>query len=205
MDGNPSPEMATYQTARLGPGRHDGPGAVVCIMELAAMLSGERFSDHPVSVCPVIGSLLRAYNDNLDDRRRQDLYRYAAEAVFTREDFPLQRRRAQIAIEWARSRYAARGSVLRRTPSTPSPDNGPNEIAWYVMGSLGHRRRFRSRPGWWSDEAHTGLLAMVDEMVALGSETASTTANTAPASAQPLSDALVVDDALRGELVEQPA
>ena len=32
--------MATYQTARLGPGRHDGPGAIVCIMELAAMLSG---------------------------------------------------------------------------------------------------------------------------------------------------------------------
>jgi hypothetical protein len=46
---------------------------------------------------------------------------------------------------------------------------------------------------------------MVDEKVSLGSETASTTANTAPASAQPLSDALVVDDALRGELVEQPA
>jgi hypothetical protein len=73
------------------------------------------------------------------------------------------------------------------------------------MGSLGHRRRLRSRPGWWSDEAHTGLLAMVDEMVALGTETAPTAANTAPESAQPLGDALVVDDALRGELVEQPA
>jgi hypothetical protein len=169
------------------------------------MLSGERFSDHPVSVCPVIGSLLRAYNDNLDDRRRQDLYRYAAEAVFTRADFPLQRRRAQIAIEWARARYAARGGVLRRIPATPSPDNGPNEIAYYVMGSLGHRRRFRGRPGWWSDEAHTGLLAMVDEMVALESETAPTADNTAPVPAQPLGDALVVDDALRSELVEQPA
>jgi hypothetical protein len=204
MDGNrPSPEMATYQTARLGPGRHDGPGAIVCIMELAAMLSGERFSDHPVSVCPVIGSLLRAYNDNLDDRRRQDLYRYAAEAVFTRADFPLQRRRAQIAIEWARARYAARGGVLSRTPSTPSPDNGPQEIAWYVMGSLGHRRRLRSRPGWWSDEAHVSLLAMVDEMVALGYEPVPTAETATPA--QPLRDALVVDDSLGGELVEQPA
>jgi hypothetical protein len=93
--------------------------------------------------------------------------------------------------------------VLRRAPATPSPDNGPNEIAWYVMGSLGHRRRFRSRPGWWSDEAHIGLLAMVDEMVALGSEPVSTVDDATPA--QPLSDALVVDDALRGELVEQPA
>jgi hypothetical protein len=203
MAGNPSPDMASYQTARLGPGRHDGPGAVVCIMELAAMLSGERFSDHPISVCPVVGSLMRAYNDNIDDRRRQDLYRYAAEAVFTRGDFSLQRRRAQIAIAWARQRYAARGGVLRRTPATPSPDNGPNEIAYYVMGSLGGRRRLRNRPGWWSDEAHIGLLAMVDEMVALGTEPAPAAA--AVTSAQPLSDPLVVDDSLGSELVEQVA
>src|SRR5262249_21812705 len=78
-----------------------------------------------------------------------------------------------------------------------------NEIAYYVMGSLGGRRPFRNRPGWWSDEAHTGLLAMVDEMVALGSEPVPTAAETTPA--QPLSDALVVDDSLRGELVEQLA
>ena len=177
------------------------------------MLSGERFSDHPISVCPVVGSLMRAYNDNIDDRRRQDLYRYAAEAVFTRGDFSLQRRRAQIAIDWARTRYAARGGVLRRTPATPSPDNGPNEIAYYVMGSLGGRRRFRNRPGWWSDEAHTGLLAMIDEMVALGTEAVPASADTVPVPAprppqpppQPLSDPLVVDDSLRGELVEQPA
>ena len=152
----------------------------------------------------MIGSLLRAYNDNLDDRRRQDLYRYAAEAVFTREDFPLQRRRAQIAIEWARDRYAAtRRHCCAACPSSRARTTGPNEIAWYVMGSLGHRRRFRSRPGWWSDEAHVGLLAMVDEMVALGSEPVPTADDATPA--QPLSDAVVVDDALRGELVEQPA
>src|SRR5262249_17161328 len=146
MDGNPSPEMATFQAARLGPGRPDGPGAVVCIMEPAAMLSGERFSDHPVSVCPVIGSLLRAYNDNLDDRRRQDLYRYAAEAVYTRADFPLQRRRAQIAIDWARNRYPERGGLLRRAPATPSPDNSPTEIAWSVLGPLRPRPPFPPPP-----------------------------------------------------------
>ena len=202
MDGNPSPDRATYKTARLGPGRHDGPGAVVCIMELAAMLSGERFSDHPISVCPVIGSLLRAYNDNLEDDRRQDLYRYAAEAVFTRADFVLQRRRAEIAIEWARNRYAADRRVLRRVPSTPHPDSGPEEIAYYVMGSLGRRRRVRPRPGWWSDEAHQGLLAMVDEMIALSNEPVQTAADV---EAQPLSRPVLVDTSLRGELVEQPA
>jgi hypothetical protein len=166
-------------------------------MELAAMLSGERFSDHPVSVCPVIGSLLRAYNDNLEDRRRQDLYRYAAEAVFTRGDFSLQRRRAEIAINWAANRYVANRSVLGRIPATPQPDCGPQEIAYYVMGALGRRRRLRPRPGWWSDEAHAQLLAMVDEMIALGSEPVT--------AAGRLSRPMVVDDALCGELVEQPA
>jgi hypothetical protein len=54
-------------------------------MELASMLAGERFSDRPRSVCPVIGMVLRAYNDALDDDRRQDLYRYAASVVGTRD------------------------------------------------------------------------------------------------------------------------
>jgi hypothetical protein len=51
---------------------------------------------------------------------------------------------------------------------------------------------------------------MVDEMVALGNEPAATAADATPpatdaTSAQPLSDPLVVDDSLRGELVEQLA
>ena len=31
------------------------------------MLAGEPFNDRPQSVCPVIGSFLRAYNDRIDD------------------------------------------------------------------------------------------------------------------------------------------
>ena len=31
------------------------------------MLAGDPFSDHPPSVCPVIGSFLRAYNDRVND------------------------------------------------------------------------------------------------------------------------------------------
>jgi hypothetical protein len=67
-------------------------------MELASMLAGERFSDRPASVCPVIGAILRAYNDGLDDQRRNDVYRYAAEAVGTRGDFSLARRRAEASL-----------------------------------------------------------------------------------------------------------
>lgn len=75
----------TFQTIRLSRGRHASPDEGACVMELASMLGRERFSDHPRSVCPVIGMVLRAYNDGADDERRQDLYRYAAAAVGTRE------------------------------------------------------------------------------------------------------------------------
>src|SRR3954454_10508387 len=54
-------------------------------MELASMLADEPFSDQPESACPVVGMVLRSYNDGLDDRRRQDLYPYAARVSGTRE------------------------------------------------------------------------------------------------------------------------
>src|ERR1700746_1424447 len=102
----------SHQNVRLGPGRHPRPGNVVCVMELASMLAGERFGDRPVSVCPVIGAILRAYNDNIDDRRRQDLYRFSADAVATRRDYHAQRRRADVALDWALDRYRSRGGKL---------------------------------------------------------------------------------------------
>ena len=71
----------THQTVRLARGKHRHPADGVCVMELASMLAREPFSDHPASVCPVIGAVLRAYNDNIGDERRQDLYRFASLAV----------------------------------------------------------------------------------------------------------------------------
>ena len=35
------------------------------------MLAGEEFTDHPASVCPVIGSFLRPDNDSIGDEHRQ--------------------------------------------------------------------------------------------------------------------------------------
>src|SRR5437764_4983871 len=75
---------ASHQTIRLGRGKHASPDEGACVMELASMLAGEPFSDHPESVCPVISTFLRSYNDAVDDRRRQDLYAYAARAVGSR-------------------------------------------------------------------------------------------------------------------------
>ena len=91
----------TFQTIRLSKGKHRSPQDGACVMELASMLAGEQFSDHPASVCPVIGSFLRAYNDSVDDARRQDLYAYASRVVGTRASAEVQRARAERLLAWA--------------------------------------------------------------------------------------------------------
>ena len=63
----------SHQTVRLAKGKHRSPEDGACVMELASMLAGESFSDHPASVCPAIAGFLRAYNDVIDYRPRQEL------------------------------------------------------------------------------------------------------------------------------------
>ena len=99
--------QVSYQTITLSKGKHDSPQDGACVMELASMLAGEPFSDHPRSVCPVIGSFLRAYNDQIDDGRRQDLYGYAAKVVGSRASQDVQHARAE---RGARGRSRATGS-----------------------------------------------------------------------------------------------
>lgn len=83
----------SHQTVQLGRGRHASPEHGACVVELASMLAGEPFSDHPLSVCPVIAALLRSYNDRVDDSRRQHLYPYAAKIVGTRGPGHVERSR----------------------------------------------------------------------------------------------------------------
>jgi hypothetical protein len=64
-------------------------------MELSSMLAGEPFTDHPRSVCPVIGAFLRTYNDLVDDRRRQALYPCASKVVGSRTSRDVVRARAE--------------------------------------------------------------------------------------------------------------
>jgi hypothetical protein len=133
-------------------------------MELASMLAGERFGDRPPSVCPVIGAILRAYNDNVDDRRRQDLYRFAADAVDTRRNYHAQRRRADAALDWAVARRASRrGTVL----APPDPEGPRDEIGYYVVGALVGRGR-----GCWSDEEHAAMIALLDQLIEIDYEPA---------------------------------
>src|SRR5690242_21203994 len=90
----------SHQTVRLSRGRHQGPEQGACVMELASMLASEPFSDHPRTVCPVVGAFLRAYNDGLPDDRRQDLYEYAARVVGSASSRRVRRARAKRCLLW---------------------------------------------------------------------------------------------------------
>src|SRR6202007_3229052 len=99
-----------YQTIKLSRGRHSSPEHGACVMELASMLAGEGFSDHPRSVSRAIASFLRGYNDLIDDRRREDLYRYAAQAVGTAGSDVVEETRSDRLVAWADRLWERRAS-----------------------------------------------------------------------------------------------
>jgi hypothetical protein len=86
---------------RITRGRHRSPDEGACVMELASMLAGERFTDRPVCTDPVIAAYLRALNDRLPHRVRQRLVPYAAAVVGTRGTEQDSRRWRDLCLEYA--------------------------------------------------------------------------------------------------------
>src|SRR5438270_13695225 len=91
----------SFQTIRLSRGRHDSPHAGACVMELASMLAEEPFTDRPRSVCPVIASFLRTYNDWVSDDERQGLRACASTAIGSVAGPEVRIHRRRHLIEWA--------------------------------------------------------------------------------------------------------
>ena len=155
---------ANYQTVRLGAGKHDEPADGVCVMELASMIAGERFTDHPRAVCPVIAAFLRAYNDTIDDRRRQDLYRLAALSIGTRDSWVIEHRRAQRCREWSEQVWNGRPWPLRLLGRRALRLDGgvkPQGQARAAVAAIGRH----------TDRTHAMALALVEELCAMRSET----------------------------------
>jgi hypothetical protein len=57
----------------LSRGRHRTPRRGACFMELASVLAGERWSDHPRCTHPLLAELARQVNDHTSDADRQQL------------------------------------------------------------------------------------------------------------------------------------
>jgi hypothetical protein len=100
------------ESVRLMPGAHRSPREGICAVELASLLAGERFSDHPACVCKVIAAFMRSLNDRLGHRDRQRLIPYVQRAVDSRGGRELTRRRYEICL--AAAGVAVQGGPLRR-------------------------------------------------------------------------------------------
>jgi hypothetical protein len=57
----------------LSPGKHRSPRMGACFMELASLLAGERWSDHPACTHPLLAAVARHVNDHTSDAGRQRL------------------------------------------------------------------------------------------------------------------------------------
>ncbi len=154
--------QVTHQTVKLRKGRHDAPEEGACVMELASMLAGEPFTDHPASVCPVIGSCLRAYNDWIDDDRRQDLYGYAARVVGTRTSQDVQRARADRVTAWIGDTTRRRWTrfVLVRGMFALMLWPQPDDLGSRMVQAVARRRR----------GSHREVLELIDELLSIGAQ-----------------------------------
>ena len=122
-------------------------------MEMAAMLAHEPFSDHPKSVCPVVGAFLRTYNDSIDDRRRQDLYAYASRVVGTRQGKEVRRQRTSLCREWASRHAEAVPGLARRLRFLPR---------WLHASRLALAMR--------QPEQHRAALSFLEALLAVGQD-----------------------------------
>jgi hypothetical protein len=149
----------SYQTIKLSKGKHTGPEEGACVMELASMLAGEPFTDHPASVCPVIVSFLRSYNDSIDSKRRQTLYEYASKVVGSRGCSKTQQTRAARLTEWAEDMQRSRrtwflvGPPLRAIGRLRRPPM--DAIGTYAVHSI-HKH---------TDQTHASALALIDALL----------------------------------------
>ena len=135
------------------------------------MLAGEPFSDHPRSVSPAIGSLLRCYNDSIDDRRRQDLRPCAEKIVGSHGPAEVELARAMRLASWAAAlqtpwwaRFLPTGLRRAVTRRRELPLFAVEVVGARVTGAITRH----------TDHTHAAVLAMVDELLAMDGSDPST-------------------------------
>jgi hypothetical protein len=151
---------ATHQTIKLTKGKHKSPEHGACVMELASMLAGEQFTDHPAAACPVTGAFLRAYNDSIDDAPRQDLYLYAAKVVGSRGSEATESARLERLIEWT-VELRRPGWTRFLLPRRLRRLGGRSQVELVAARAAYETSRRRG-------ELHLEVLALIDELLEIG-------------------------------------
>ena len=99
-------EKRLARVKTLGSGNHKPPSnghdVAACIMEAAAYVAGEPWSDHPECTCPVITAFMVTWNDALpnDAERARLLLPLIPKLIGTQGSKALQARRATMAADW---------------------------------------------------------------------------------------------------------
>jgi hypothetical protein len=82
-------------------GSHDNLRSGACVMEAAAYVAREPWSDHPECVSPVIGAFLRSWNDGLPSNAERDrLLMPLIPRIIDTRNAALEERRACMAADW---------------------------------------------------------------------------------------------------------
>jgi len=92
----------------LKQGSHAYRGQGMCAMEAAAYVAGEKHSDHPACVSPVIGAFMRSWNDSLpdDESRTRLLLPLIPKILNTAGSSDVEERRSWMAVDWMARTYA---------------------------------------------------------------------------------------------------
>jgi len=124
------------------------PDSQFCVMEAAAYVAGEKWSDHPACVPPTIAALLRRWNDRLptDADRDRLLKPFIPKIIGLPSDKNTELRRAVMCGDWALRvlipeylRYAKRDkladALAARVESATQAEL--REAVRFVQGKLG--------------------------------------------------------------------
>lgn len=92
---------ALLDTMTFASGANEPESGQMCVMEAAAYIAGEPWSDHPQCVSPVIAAFLRSWNDSLPDETRTALLRPLLPLVIgTHTTDADEETRSWIATDW---------------------------------------------------------------------------------------------------------
>jgi hypothetical protein len=187
----------------LSRGRHRNPRKGACLMELASLLAGERFSDHPGCAHPVLAAVARSVNDCTTDAGRPALAPLAPAVIGTASDDPglgpaLVRLCCRRALERRdiRGRFVVSVGLLSAQHQLDRLDGRPPSSAEEVLRPLVAAREVRD-----ADRFVRGVRASARYYRRRGAQEAAVCAVLALASEQ----GPATDDALRSLLVEAVA
>jgi hypothetical protein len=96
-----------FNGIELSSGAHSRREQGVCAMEAAAWLAGEKHTDSPTCVCPVIAAFVRSWNDALPDADRNRLLKPLIPRLLnTRSTKKVEERRGWLAMDWLIREFA---------------------------------------------------------------------------------------------------